>query len=149
MPGVRRALHSVDHLDTRVLTLSPQFLAALQQVAPGKRSAWPRYALGVVLLAVVAVFGAVPAARGYARDQGRRVAALLAPKAGSAATARGPVAPDPVFVAPVVVAPIIVEAPSSVAQAPVAPPTTKAPSKKPLAGRTHSGQLTAGHGNRG
>ena len=143
-PAARRTLQSVANIDTRVLTLSPRFLEALEQVAPRKRRSRLRLALALAMATVLVIFAADPSMRGFIAGRGRQLLASLRAHTTSAApNASAPVA------SPVVEAPVVVELPTPSIQAPiVAPPVAKA-SVKASAKKTHSTPRTTAHGGRG
>jgi hypothetical protein len=151
-PAARRTLQSVAHLDTKVLTLSPRFLEALEQVAPRRRRSRLPLALALAMATVLVIFAADPSMRAFIAGRGRQLlASLRAHTTNAAPSASTPVRPplDPVLASPVVEAPVVVELPAPSIQAPVvAPPVAKA-FVKASAKKTHSAPRTTAHGGRG
>jgi len=145
-PAVRRTLKSVAHLDTKVLTLSPRFLEALELAAPRRAKSKLPLAIGLAVLTVLGIFAADPSVRSLVADRGHRIVAIFAPKKAPAPLA----APAPLQPSvPAVSEPAAAEPPGSVAQAPVVEtPSVKSPSKKGAGARARPTQHPV-HGGRG
>ena len=152
VPEVRRALHSVAEVDTQVLTLSPQFLAALRQLAPTRRRNRLARALGAALLLVAILFAADGGMRGFLLDRGHHALAILAPKKTPVVVPAGPV---PALESPVAV-PAVGETSAPLQLPPVeiaadnlpVAPAAKAPTKK-AGSKLHATKRPGGHGGRG
>lgn len=145
MPSVRRALHSVQELDTQVLTLSPAFLDALRELAPRRRGRHLRQVLLAALLLVIAVFAADPSLRSLVRTGGHHAVAMLLPRKAPPVV---PAGPAPAIDAAVVVtqlvqpAPVLEIAPIEIAAGQSASPAAKPVPKKARMskGRSHGGR---------
>jgi hypothetical protein len=96
-PGVMidRIDATTENVDTALLTLSPEFLAALRRVAPKKRRVKIQHVVGLAFLAMMVVLGADKAARELIAARWRRAPAVTA------------MAPSPATAGPPVVSPVV------------------------------------------
>jgi hypothetical protein len=148
-PAVRRTLKSVAHLDTKVLTLSPRFLEALELAAPRRAKSRLPLALGLAVLTVIGIFAAEPSVRSFVADRGHRIVATFAHRSNPAPQVAAPAPLQPSVPAVTDTATPTAEPPGSVAQAPVVVPTAvKSPSKKGAGARARPAPHSV-HGGRG
>jgi hypothetical protein len=152
VPEARRALHSVVDVDTQVLTLSPQFLAALRKLAPTRRRNRLARALGAALLLVAVLFAADGGMRGFLLDRGHHALALLSPRKALPVVPAGPV---PALESPVAVpavgetaAPLQLPPVEIASVNPSTAPAAKAPAKK-AGSKLQATKRPGGHGGRG
>lgn len=154
-PGVRRRAPSIANIDTKVLKLSPQFLAQLGVLAPKKRPGKIRWVVALALFAVATLLVIDPALRHWAWERGHGLyARYFAHPTPAVVAAGGPSAVpalDPVATIPTVADSAITTA-SAAPAVPVADPAAAAPSastkaapKKP-GGKGRPGVRAGGRG---